>query len=719
MTNHVEVSSIGFEYSKGVIVLSDEFRPGNPIKVDLKKLWLPATPFSSVEPIANNPRLSVFLLDFAALFCLRRKKTKSAAADVARHIRTVAKFIEFLYVEGIYDPSECDRATIRLLLSKLAAGGWPEALRIYERTESSLRQVGSSEIRRIALQPSVRDGVRVGGRIKRLLGTNCSGSETAAVREAILAVVHEDRPRKSPVYRPRQLTSAAFLAIFSTINLTSDLADGRGLAFLPFPNPFLLANKYGRPDGRTRNLRPEDVGALLAECFSWIYRLAAPLIELLNTLAVETRARRPANTGARAALVASVLTTSAAARRFETQSGLRIRNIRVRRSQAPTECTLSEAIDCVLSACFIVISFFNARRRDEVEHPVIGLKNNSLRPFDEGLGLYVCSFYLEKFTKDYREFFVNDTTVAAIKILQSFSEVEQKLSGDDVVVSGRSLFRVPTLRAKFPLTSRAFQFNRSRSARRLLDRAFGESEKVFPYAPHMARRAYGLIMIHRFSEPSLLALAQQYDHRGLDSTSIYLSDGSRGNTLEQLEGFGRLRTPPAEVMEDLEAAIDEVSRERLKEIVDVILRGEQSMQGGFPVFVNRLHDRIAARLKYDDADLRDSSTAVAEALLAKGHKVVAFRHGDCCASAVRSSAARCSRGSGRPRRERGSPQVCATCAFHSRSLIHVQAMTLGVAHLRQQLSELPVGCKPWKQLHAEIKDLEQAIAEGQRRSWSA
>ncbi|MBU6438968.1 MAG: hypothetical protein KGJ03_10075 [Betaproteobacteria bacterium] len=718
MANHVQVNSSSFEYSNGVIVLSDKFRPDNPIKVDLKKLWLPATPFSNVEPIANNLRLSAFLLDVAALFCIRRKNTKSAAGDVARHIRTIAKFIEFLYVEGIYDPSECDRATIRVLLSKLTAGGWSEALRIYERTEKSLQQIGSSETRRIALQPGVRVGVRVGDRIKRLLGTNCSGSETAAAREAILDVVHQDRPRRSPVDKPRQLTSSALLAIFSTINLTSDLADGRGLAFLPFPNPSLLANKHGRPDGRTRNLRPEDVGALLAECFSWIYRLAGPLAELLNTLAFEMVARRPENSGARAALAASVLTTSVAARTFEAESGLRIRNIRVRHSQAQTECTLSEAIDCVLSACFIVISFFNARRKDEVQHPVIGLKDNSLRAFDEGLGLYVCSFYLEKFTKDYREFFVNDATVAAMKVLQSFSEIERKLSGDDGGLSGRSLFRVPTLRAKFPLTRRMFEFNRSRSAKRLLQRAFGESEEGLSYAPHMGRRAYGLIMIHRFSEPSLLALSQQYDHHGLDATNIYLSDASRGNTLEQLEGFGRLRTPPAEVIEDLEAAIDEVSRERLKEIVDVILRGEQSMQGRFPVFVNRLHDRIAARLKYDDADLRDSSTVVAEALLAKGHKVVAFRHGDCCASAVRSSAARCSRGSGRPRRERASPQVCATCAFHSRSLIHVQAMTLGVAHLRQQLSGLPVGCKPWKQLCAEIRDLEQAIAESQRPSWS-
>jgi hypothetical protein len=45
-------------------------------------------------------------------------------------------------------------------------------------------------------------------------------------------------------------------------------------------------------------------------------------------------------------------------------------------------------------------------------------------------------------------------------------------------------------------------------------------------------------------------------------------------------------------------------------------------------------------------------------------------------------------------------------------------MTLGIANLRRRQSELPVGSKPWKQMAAEITELEQAVADAQARSGS-
>ncbi|ABM94166.1 hypothetical protein [Methylibium petroleiphilum] len=719
MTTRVAASSKLFDYVDGVILLPDEFQPDKPIKVDLNKMWLPATPFSKVEPIAQNPRLSAFVLDAVTLICRRRKKSKSKATDVAGQIRTIVKFIEFLYVEGIYAPSECDKETIRILLTKLVAGGWSEALRLQERTLGLAKQLGVRAIQSMTSQPKIRDGICITDRVKRHLGTNCSGPETAAVRRAIRKVLRLDQPSTRDI-GGHQLKSSTLFAIFDVVNLASDLPEGRGLTFVPFPDPFVLSNKLGLPNGRTRNMRPEHVGTLLKECFAWIYTLAEPLVALLNTIADELSRSPPKDSGARADLVAKVLAQSADAARFQELSGMRIRNIRCRVAQNPTECTLSEAIDCLMSACFVTVAFFNARRKDEIQHPVIGLKDDSLRPFDVTLDLYVCSFYLEKFTKDYRDFFVNDATVAAVRVLHSASDVERRLNQGHGPSTGRSLFRVPTVRAKHPLTSRTFQFSRSRSARRLLRRAFGASAERLAYASHMGRRAYGLIMINRYSSPSLLALSQQYDHHGrLDVTNIYLSDPMRGNTLDQLEGFGRLRLPPAEVIADLEATVADAARERLAAIVNSIVRGTDSLYGGFTVFVNRLHARIASRMTYDDVDLRAATDLLTEALLRKGHKVVPFRHGDCCASDARSATAKCSRGSGRPRRENASPKTCSKCPFHARSPIHAQAMTLGIANLRRRLSELPVGGKLWKQMTAEITELEQAVADAQARPGSS
>jgi hypothetical protein len=589
MTTRVAAQSKLFDYVDGVILLPDEFQLGKPINIDLNRMWLPATPFSKVEPITENPRISAFVLAAVTLICRRRKKAKSRATDIARQIRNIVKFVEFLYVEGIYDPSECDKETIRILLTKLVAGGWPEALRLQERTFGLSKQIGVRAIQSMTSQPKVRDGIRITDRVKRLLGTNCAGSETLAVRRAIRKALRIDQSSAQDMQSHR-LKSSTLFAIFDVVNLVSDLPEGQGLTFVPFPDPFVLANKLGHPNGRTRNIRPEHVGTLLQECFAWIYTLAKPLIALLNTIADELSRRPPRDSGARAALVANVLVQSADAAHFAELSGMRIRNIRCRVAQNPTECTLSEAIDCLMSACFVTISFFNARRKDEIQHPVIGLKDNSLRPFDVELDLYVCSFYLEKFTKDYRDFFVNDATVAAVGVLRSASDVERRMSRGNGPSTGRSLFRVPTVRARHPLNSQAFQFNRARSARRLLRRAFGASAERMAYASHMGRRAYGLIMINRYSNPSLLALSQQYDHHGrLDVTNIYLSDPMRGNTLDQLEGFGRLRLPPAEVIADLEATVADAARERLAAIVDSIVRGTNSLYGGFTVFVNRLH----------------------------------------------------------------------------------------------------------------------------------
>jgi hypothetical protein len=694
-------------YANGKIQIVDPLGSADGIReIDARKMLLPATRLASASCIADHPRLLTFTLKALKRALAQRRSAKSTAESMTKRAQLIAKFVEFLYINGIYDPTHCTKRLTQKLLKEFSRGGWQQALQLEERTNSLCTRLGAKALRGL-IRTDRNARVIVSEELRTRLSTNCRGPELEIVRSTISNFLGLAKRSVDTDPGEDSVTSTALFQVLDAVNLLAELPEGGGLEFVPFPSPFELAEKFGRPGGRTKNITPSNLGLLLGECFRWVFTYSTPLLAILTELTELIGRVKPSSASQRAKLFASLASTSVHAAEFSHLSSWTIVKIREERNLSKEECTLSNAIDSLMTACFLITMFFNGRRKDEIQHPKIGLASGSLRRFGTSGNLYVCEFYLEKFTKDFRDFFVGEATVAAIQVLEQLLQIETTLAGGKPKGSRQSLFRLATIRAKFPLQHRQYSFTPTRSGKRLLSRVFQDDSEI-SFATHMGRRGYCLLMMYRYSNPSILALSQQLGHRDVGFTITYVTDPQRGNTVSQLEGFGQLRPPPDSVRRDLDAEMLKVSKDRLVEIVDEIITGSGSSQSGFSKFVTRLHSRLGSSLRYEDRALSAESMVISEYLLNRGHKVTPFRHADCCAPDLRAPSAKCSNGTGVPQRENASPKTCDGCRYQSRAPSHILAMSAGAEHLERLSQSLPIRSTERERLLRDAAELRAA-----------
>jgi hypothetical protein len=576
------------------------------------------------------------------------------------------------------------------LAMKLARGGWSEALDIHSRVDDVLRDMTGDELRLLWL-PTHTGTKRIDGKkLARLIRCNIASHEVHRLQEYVSGRLREldlIGGNAAQLVRPQNpaWSRTGLRAELSTINLLSD-GSSASLLFRPYPKTEIFAKRFTPSSGiRTPSMGPEEAASLLTGAVRWIESIGPVLHDVLLEFLEEYKRRPDAYAGfaARSKLFAKCPSLPA----LERALGCRVaRTQKLRGANADKgETSLYSAIKLLYAACFIVVTIFNARRKDEVQHPVLGLQINSLALVDQELGLYVCSFYIEKTVRDYVPFYVGQLTATAINTLGRFSRIAHDFAAlkrssatatDDA--ASRSIFAMPSLPSSHE--PRKFDFY---SAAKWENGMEGLQREWLPRSlrPHMLRRAYALIFHYRYENATLQALSQQLQHLDIEMTRLYVSD-SVGTAVSKtgISLYGRL-TPfqRSQIEADqvaLSADLKDVANEKLILFIESVVIGKKTFSGGYARLVQRFHQQLGKAISYRALEMRAQAEQLGTTLIARGHQPLPMPHGTCMVgTSVSRLRGHCfDTDAGDLDRSNASPSKCAHCSYHVVAEQHLTAL---------------------------------------------
>lgn len=679
-------------------------------EVSLAEYKLPETPFTSAPiDLSSRPDMVEAIIGAIRSYVARNGYGHRTLHPLRGLIATLAKFFEYLWMQGCYRLSDCTPAHIEQLPAKLAQGGWAAALDVQRRTREFIQRIPPEALHSFVATSKRGHGYHLKKGLAQQIGTNVAGVERVHMREIVLEelslpVEYRAAPKR---LAPSAVAGMSVHGLRRDFDIINQLADSPGtpvLNFVPIARTSRTIKQLGRPGGRTDSIRPPDVGQLLREAFKNIDQVAPPLIQLLNDahgyLLSECIARgKQINHKTRPKALQSAIERSS----LPGLTGLSI--LPHFKHIAPNlhEISVGQLVRDVMSACFIVIATLNGRRKGEVESPIYGLTDGSLRVLDHQLGVYECNFYIEKTYQDYLPFYVGDATVRAIRVLEALSSqarvflelADPKRDYVSQLQERKPLFLMPYIKASGAKNGPLwFEFSSAESgaSRNFIKAAFnGKGPQI---AAHMLRRAYALLFFYRYEDGDLIALKQQLAHFDIEMTRVYVTWGAAKALGVTLEDYGSLTKEQVQALQtehrDLIQELEKISTERIREFVESILSESRSLTGNFTKLIQRFHQKLGAQVVYRFKKDWEQKEVMTEFLANRGHVVTPFPHGNCVvAPAKRSRAAGCySRVEGRILRENAAPHVCGSCPYHVLTKSHVELMTQDAREMENKLARM-------------------------------
>lgn len=614
---------------------------------------------------------------------------------IALAVATLCKLWEYLWINGVYSLRNAHPEHFVSLAQTLAADGWGAALKLRERTKEL---VASRSLRDEWFE--LNSGVlSVKESFRRAVRTCAFGKELRDVRE-ILAV----HLRIETASRKREKSSVSLLRQwFTTINVLHYIDERHALAFEPIPEVKRQADFLGRPGARTKSIEIDDAVDLLVESFKWIndrsevcVAIANDIVRFQPTLAGSVKKRSEEfNAYLQNGPLSQIATWNKAA---EGESAIH---------------QINRCFSSLYIACFIVIGIMNARRKNEVSHRKIGLKNSSMKVVSEELGIYEADFYCEKTTRDYVPFYVNGGSYRAWRALLKLQRIFFSIQPSTRHYA--SLFwRLSIGATGFNSTPTWFSFGVDKpSVIAFFRQALSGEEKDLLFPAHAFRRFYALIFFYRYEHATLLALAYQLNHDDLVQVRQYTTDALlavRGVRLAQSLSQEKRDGREAHLRE-LDAQIEEVGHEKLIATIESVLEGG-SWSGRFGRLVLKLQSKLAARADFSRLSKKVSAEKITEYLEGKGFYIEPFPHSDCHAgSGLRRPGARCSNSkTGMLQKELAGPEMCCKCAYSNVKQGHVAGLELQRAALKGELHKLPANSIARAKIETQASDLDHVIA---------
>jgi len=614
---------------------------------------------------------------------------------IALAVATLCKLWEHLWINGVYSLRNAHPQHFITLTETLATEGWGAALRLRERTKELLDSRGMRD-EWFELNSGV---LSIKESFRRAARTCAFGKELRDVRETF--AVHlkiEMAPRK------REKSSVSLLRQwFTTINVLHYIDERFALAFEPIPEVKRRADFLGRPGARTKNLEIDAAVDLLVESFKWINERSEVCLAIADDIA----------------RFQYTLAGGAKKRTEEFNAYLQkgpLSQIAAWSKAAEGELAVHQINRCfsfLYISCFIVIGIMNARRKNEVSHRKIGLKNSSMKVVSEELGIYEADFYCEKTTRDYVPFYVNGGSYRAWRALLKLQRVF--ISIRPSTRDHASLFwRLSIGATGFNSTPTWFNFGVDKPpVIAFFRQALSSKEQDFLFPAHAFRRFYALIFFYRYEHATLLALAYQLNHDDLVQVRQYTTDALlavRGvrlaRSLSQEKSDGREAH-----LHELDAQLEEVGHEKLIATIESILEGG-AWSGRFGHLVLKLQSKLAARADFSRLSKKASAEKITEYLEGKGFYIEPFPHSDCHAgSGLRRPGARCSNSkTGMLQKELAGPGRCRKCAYSNVKQGHVTGLELRRAALKDEFDKLPANSIARAKIETQASDLEQVIA---------
>jgi hypothetical protein len=703
-------------------------------KLKYKNYFLPPNAFQPAPvSLSDAPQQSKLLFSFLSVYASRLppEGSNTTHTHLSQAFRSMVKHFEYMWQNGIYDLKDWDEVAATELAKKLGEGGWTQALNIDERTRQAIGRMTDDVLARfVSKAKSKSGGYSLSDKFAAVIGTNCRHTELISAKLIILkrlGLIDDNAESKQSGTPVRRRSSEAGMIVshlrqeLRWINLLSaPLPTGEELTFVPYPDTVKIAEKFGRKGGRTGNLTPDIVAALLKESASWILEHSPHVIGLLEDIISGLIEARDEGRPRDVACVERAIKLSRHASELAKTLGEPILTITL--SSDPNGTSVKRLIYNVASACFVVISFLNARRKNELQHKKHGLHRNALRRVDRSLDLHECEFYIEKTFKRYVPFYVGRATTRAIRVLESLSDCARTI--DDLRADTASkiaedlredkLFQLPRVAGKRDGGgAQWFDFVASVNgiARELIERALGSNTGIRVHA-HMFRRAYALIFHYRFENATLVALAQQLGHFDLETVLIYVTDVFGGVDTATASSYARgIDEAREKEQQAIRAEVKQVGFDRVRELAEQVVAGRADASGGFARLVTRFHQRLGRNVSYARLSAGGKAKALGDVLVHAGHQFRPMRHANCVASASRrsKSAACYSMEEGRNMPEDASPDRCGACPYSHFVQAHIDLWRADAQKLDERAVVLGCNTVAGQQAIVEVSNLRRAI----------
>nr|WP_314707594.1 hypothetical protein [uncultured Comamonas sp.] len=674
-------------------------------KIDMAMMHLPATPLSATPTrVSDRPDVMSVIHAAARSYAQRITPGKSFALVASRMIRVAVKTIEFGWLHGRYNLGDWTPSLVHKLTAELAQSGWAGALQIRQRTKAFADSISPKEASSFLYTHDERRGLALRRQFNEQVGTcACQVELYVAKQELALragtvleANIFELQERKRARSSESGMSIKHLQQQLWCLNILSDIPDGMGFGFSPVPEPETRARTLGRKNDRTENLGPGHVAAILVEAQRWQRELAEPLLGIWADIEVALAEKKPATSVALRYVLNSVVSRSQKRRTLERALNVEIKGAASLEYHQGV-ASLALLTNALVTSSFVTIAIFNARRKDEVQHPEFGLRRGALSVIDEKLSLFECSFYIEKTHRIRMPFYVNAYTRRAVELLERTSDMARRLlqarAGASLPLPD-GLFLIPrpgVMQDEPGLRWYSFGTSLLGQARWFFALALGDQE--LRLKAHMFRRAYALLFHYRYENSSLISLAQQFGHLDLDVIHVYVTDIHKGGAAAGAEMYAKVAPHLRQAYEDSSKGVlqevHSVAVERVEMFVREVVDGAVSFSGGFTRLVQRLHQHLGLRVEYQGLTNKEKSETVARLLTGRGHEFRPFPHGNCVAPDGRPAPlAHCSSSDSRlPRRENASSIACGRCPYHVVSEAHVKALENELAHMKSNRHE--------------------------------
>lgn len=634
---------------------------------------------------------------------------KTRTSSVRKIVQASVFFFEFMW---LHDTLHLTSVTPSLTneLKNLLLGGWPNALRLGERLLAAPRDQVL-----VALKTQKEGGP---GRhaLRGLIHTNCDRWILVNKNSIRRQLADGDDVIEAKV----DLKSGTYSESLGILNRLAKIEPQFALPFFPYSKIGML--KGTNTSGRTRNLDLSIAVRILVASMEWIYVIGPRIIQIIRSLCDDGKQKIAQEAKLVGFKFKTLIDLHPAVAEIRSLAGINVANLDICQDKDKS-VSVRAMITALITACFCAIAIMNARRKDEVIHRKIGLRQGDLTVVDEDLELYVVNFYIEKSFRDRLPYYVNTATKDAILLLQELGLqhdhfLQQYLGNDFTKIERQSLFLYPRLSNRHGFSPKRSTYvfayrERTNDAGFFLKYAVGDSFNSV--ASHMFRRAYCLIMFYRYENADLQSLALQLG-TNLLTPLIYLTDSSMRPDFETIpfkirKSMNELKGAYLAQAKELNDEYSEVGYKKMFDDICAVFSNGKFF-GGYEKYLRRIGTKLTNMIDFSGTNLLDKEKMIFEVVKKRGHFPAPYPHGQCMAGGALSvKSAKChSKQDKKLHRELASPERCTGCIFNLSSDDYIRNLEGNIASMEDALKALPSGSLLRSRAEDDIHGLVRAVA---------
>ncbi|MGB6292552.1 MAG: hypothetical protein WBF78_06510 [Vibrio anguillarum] len=685
-------------------------------ETNLDDIWLPGVAgWEHPVPLLIYPHLAETLITSLDDFASRCEHTvrfpKTTGPSYATYI---GRFIEWNLLNGRYRLEHIQKKQIKDLGKQLQKGGMTHAIRLKDRLNQFLKYLDSSpEILSsfLTFSGSVDKQNKVQGVSSSLL-SRCIGSYSLdnmipnefyqKIASRIISAGYrlEDNFLDKGTIEYQQPAAKTLMHYFSCWNDLALMDDVDHLTFLPYPNIQAEAGKLGLPPSRTANIHVDDVVSLLGNAHHWLFNVAPVLIKLIKALRKlknKSPAKGPYKGGKanertiRELWIPRFLKSSKIVDELESVAGIKLyRAGSANQTTNAKDENVWSVVDCIsalMTACYLVLQIYNARRQAEIQDPIVGIKRQYFRCKSKRHNWYQAFFFNEKHNERLW-YTLNKGSTKAIQVLIKLSNAWDEHGYD-------GLFNVPSFALDDNHHFKCFIYNYNKGGHcritgdKFLRLSLGR-EPTDLTESHIYRRIYAIIYHYQYDNAVLLALCHQLGHIDPDDTMVYVTEPISRDLHEQLHHKVKLskneeREKTYAIKEEnraLQKIIDEVDVEKTAEDILDLMLGNTNMGGKYTHYLRRIYrildnsvtfsDDKNRKINFSDLPPETQSKKMAQVMFGKGHRNRPKPHSSChrIPNTKRNHDGPC------------EPESCKRCAYQEVKDIHLSIMQQDLIDLK-------------------------------------